>query len=106
LGEKCMIPTYGRFGFDRIIMLGAHNLFDEEGVPNTEEGRERWRKVLRSLEETIRSLKVSKVGLSLPRYEAAEQERLLLKIIREAQLPEKTSLFLSRASSFATPLGV
>ncbi|PIR22296.1 MAG: hypothetical protein COV44_08760 [Deltaproteobacteria bacterium CG11_big_fil_rev_8_21_14_0_20_45_16] len=106
LGEKCMIPTYGRFGFDRIIMLGADNLFDEEGVPNTEEGRERWQKVLRSLDETIRSLKVSKVGLSLPRYEAAEQERLLLKIVREAQLPEKTSLFLSRASSFATPLGV
>lgn len=106
LGEKCLIPTYGRFSFDRLILIGGDNLFHEEGVPNTEEGRDRWRKILEALESTIRSLKVQRLGLSLPRYEAAEQERLLLNLLRETQLPEKTSLFLSRASGYATPLGI
>ena|GEM_PF-4839639 len=106
LGEKCMLPTYGRFQFDRLIMLGGDTLFDEEGVPNTNEGSERWREVMQCLEQTLNSLKVTRVGLSLPRYEAAEQERLLLKILKEAQLPDRTSLFLSRASSYATPLGM
>jgi len=106
MGEKCLVPTYGRFGFDRLILLGGDTLFDEEGVPNTEEGARRWKTLLGHLEVTLRSLKVSKVGLSLPRYEAAEQERLLLKLVREAELPKQTSLFLSRAGSYATPLGV
>lgn len=106
LGEKCLLPTYGRLAFDRVIMIGGDNLFDEEGVPNTVEGRDRWKAIMASLEKTIDSLKVNKVGVSLPRYEAAEQERILLKILNEADLPERTSLFLSRASSYVTPLGI
>lgn len=106
MGEKCLIPTYGRFPFDRIIMLGGGDLFNEEGVPNTDEGRDRWRNILEMVQQTLLSLKVEKVGLSLPRYEAAEQERILLQLLRESGLPEKTSLFLPRASSYATPLGI
>lgn len=106
LGEQCMIPTYGRLQFDRLVLLGGGNLFQESHLPAVETGEEYWAEILKNIESTVQSLKVSRVGLSLPRFDYGEQEKALLEIVRRARLPENLSLFLSRASSYATPLGV
>jgi len=106
LGEKCLLPTYGRFRFDRLILLGADEIFHVHSLPSDEEGERRWKKIAQILEVTISSLNVSKVGLSLPRYEVAEHERALMRILQNTNLPKNTSLFLSRASSVVTPLGL
>ena len=106
LGEKCMLPTYGRFKFDRLVLVGADEIFNVHSLPSDEDGSLRWRKIAQLLEQTIQSLRVEKVGLSLPRYEVAEHEKALLKILQNSALPKSTSLFLSRASSYMTPLGL
>lgn len=106
MGEKCLIPTYGRFQFDRVVMLGADELFTVHALPSEEEGVQRWKKIAKLLEHTVSALKVQRVGISLPRYEVAEHERALLRVLQSAQLPQTTSLFLSRASSHVTPLGL
>lgn len=103
LGERCMLPTYGRLKFDRIIMLGGGNLFDITGVPQTEEGKENWRNIFGHLEELLLSLKAQRVGLSLPRYEQSEQEKQLMALLKERQLPKSTSLFVSRMSDAHLP---
>lgn len=106
LGEKCLLPTYGRFRFDRLVMIGADEIFNVHALPSDEEGAQRWRKIAQVLEQTVESLKVDKIGISLPRYEVGEHERALLKILQSARLPSNTSVFLSRASTHITPLGL
>lgn len=102
LGEKMMVPTYGRFSFDRVILIGAGEIFTHEAMPHTEEGRERWRSIANQIAETAESLRVKELGLSLPRFELSEQEQALLRILQSAHLPTETSLFLSRMPSHAT----
>ncbi len=106
LGEKCLLPTYGRFRFDRLILLGADEIFHVHSLPSDEEGEKRWRQVAQNIESTLHALNVSKVGLSLPRYEVAEHERALMRILQTVNLPKNTSLFLSRASSHMSSLGL
>jgi len=106
LGEKCMIPTYGRFEFDRLVLLGAGPLFDQAAWPETESGRDVWKQVIQHIEATLASLKVNRVGLSLPRYELADQERALLQHFERAHLPTDLSLFLSRLDSNPRPMAV
>ncbi|TVQ78503.1 MAG: hypothetical protein EA369_06650 [Bradymonadales bacterium] len=98
LGEKFMLPTYGRFQFDRLVLLGGGPVYQSDAWPDTQAGRDLWRKLISMIEEALSSLKVSRVGLSLPRYELADQETALLKLIERAQLPNEISLFLSRAA--------
>jgi hypothetical protein len=104
LGEKCLLPTYGRFKFDRLVLLGADEIFHVHSLPSDEEGSRRWTKIAHILESTVGSLNVSRVGVSLPRYEVAEHERALMRILQSTQLPKSTSLFLSRASHPASAL--
>jgi hypothetical protein len=104
LGEKCLLPTYGRFKFDRLILLGADEIFDVHSLPSDEEGSRRWMKIAQILEATVGALNVGRVGLSLPRYEVAEHERALMRILQSTQWPKNTSLFLSRATSPMTPV--
>lgn len=99
VGEKMMVPTYGRFQFDRLVLIGGGDLYSHEAMPQTEEGQALWRKISDQIAETVESLKVKTLGLSLPRYEVADQERSLLKTLEAAHLPAKTSLFLSRVHS-------
>lgn len=106
LGERCMLPTYGKFQFDRVVMVGGNDLFEAGSLPDTESGRRHWQEILRQVEQVVRSLKVEQIGLSLPRFESSQQEKALLEILKLAHLPNQTSLFLSRASGFATPLGI
>ena len=51
------------------------------------------------IESTLQSLKVKKIGLSLPRYELAEQEKALLHLFERAKLSEDVALFVSRAQT-------
>lgn len=105
LGEKCLLPTYGRFLFDRVVLIGGGLLFDPTSSPEYEKGQQHWRSITRELEKTIQDLKVDKIGLSLPRFETGEQEKALLKHLQSTELPTKCSLFLSRASKQVTALG-
>jgi hypothetical protein len=98
-GEKCLLPTYGRFQFDRIVLLGAGDLFRPEAWPETPSGQDLWRNIIQLIEATLQSLKVKNVGLSLPRYELVDQEKALLKLFERAKLPGEMSLFMSRAQN-------
>jgi hypothetical protein len=104
LGEKCLMPTYGKFNFDRLILVGGGELFDGISFPSTEEGLSRWNTIADIVNETISSLNVEKIGLSLPRFVAADQEKALLKCLQSSHLPVSTNLFMSRASKFSLPL--
>lgn len=100
LGEKCLLPTYGKFLFDRLILVGGGPLYDVEALPSSPEGRERWIKIAQVVDETVRSLRVEKIGLSLPRFEHADFERSLLQALQSTHLPSNTSLFISRAAHY------
>src|SRR5690606_35282312 len=84
LGERCMIPTYGKFAFDRLVLLGADRIFDDSYFPESEAGRQRWDQVIRHIEQLIRSLRLESVGLSLPRFDSSDQELALLQMIKMA----------------------
>lgn len=105
VGERCMLPTYSKFKFDRLILVGGGHLFKESSLPDSKQGREHWFEIFKHVEEITRSLKVEKFGLSLPRYENSAQEKALLEILKSSSLPEKTFLFLCRAASFSKALG-
>ncbi len=105
LGEKCLLPTYGKFKFDRMILVGGGNLFDDSVYPTAESGLTRWNEIADLVDRTIQSLKIEKIGLSLPRFDLADHERALLKTLQSSRLPGTTSLFVSRTSSFASPVG-
>lgn len=99
LGEKCLLPTYGKFKFDRVVLIGGGNLFDDTVYPSIESGLVRWNEIADLIEHTASSLKVEKIGLSLPRFELADHERALLKTLQSSRLPGTTSLFVSRGHS-------
>lgn len=105
LGEKCLVPTYGKFSFDRLILLGGGQLFDDSVYPSSEAGRERWLKIGAMIDDTIRHLKVEKLGLSLPRFELIDQERALLQSLEASPLRADASLFMARASQNYSPTG-
>lgn len=98
LGERCLIPTYGKFHFERLIMLGAGPIFSEDYQPHTPTGREHWMALGSIIDQMIRSLKVEKVGLSLPRFEILDEERALLQSLQASSLRADATLFLARAS--------
>ena len=105
LGEKCLIPTYGKFSFERLVMLGGGDLFDDSAYPTSSEGKERWMKIGAMIEETAQSLKVEKVGLSLPRFDLIDQERAVLQSLQASPLRADTSFFLARAHQNFNPAG-
>lgn len=105
-GEKCLVPTYTKFNFDRLVLLGGGNLLDDSVYPTSSKGESRWREIAALINETAESLKVNRIGLSLPRFELADQERALLKALQAGHLPANTSLFMSRATPYVTPLGL
>lgn len=90
LGEKCLLPTYGKFKFDRIVMIGMGPCKDREIG---------WGSIFQIVRETTESLKVDNMGLCLPRFSMSEYERQTLKTIQESHLPFQTSIFVSRSSS-------
>ena len=106
LGEKCLIPTYGKFEFDRLVLVGGGRIYETEAVPSEEAGHVRWNHVSNLIADTVQSLKVKRVGLALPRFEVSDHERALIRILQTSRLPQDTALFLSRASSSITPLGL
>jgi len=106
IGEKCLVPTYGKFNFDRLVMIGGGNLFDDSVYPTSEAGRERWLKIGSSIVETLNALKVDKFGLSLPRFELVDQERALLSHLEASELKSDATLFLARAAQNFSPAGV
>lgn len=101
LGEKCLLPTYGKFKFDRLILLGGGNLSDQDALPTFEHGQIRWNQISDHIEKTIRSLKVRKIGLSLPRFDLQDDERAVLQQLQASSLPHETSLFMARALTFS-----
>ncbi len=105
VGERCMVPTYSKFKFDRLILVGGGDLFGESSLPDSKDGRHHWFEIFRHVEEMTRSLKVEKFGLSLPRYENSSQEKALLEILKSSHLPKETFLFLSRALRFPRAYG-
>lgn len=105
LGEKCLIPTYGKFSFDRLVLLGGGNLFDDTVYPASEGGRDRWLKIGALIDETVRHLKVDKLGLSLPRFELVDQERALFQSLEASPLRADASLFVARAAQNFSPSG-
>lgn len=99
-GEKCLMPTYGKFQFERLILLGAGPLIESSTSPSDDVGQTQWRQLAELIDQTIRSLKVRTLGLSLPRYEIAEHERALLKTLQLSTLPTNTHLFMARAPAY------
>lgn len=97
VGEKCLLPTYGKFKFDRLVLIGGGNLFDEGLHPSLEAGSSRWLEIANVIERTIHSLRVEKIGMSLPRFEILDHERALLKTLQSTRLPTGASLFMARA---------
>ena len=73
--------------------------------PSEESGKERWMTIGNNISETIQSLKVETIGLSLPRFELADHERALLRTLKATRLPSTTSLFISRVSENLSSLG-
>lgn len=104
-GEKCLIPTYGKFGFDRLVMLGAGSLFDDSVYPTSDAGRDKWQELGKMIEQTIRSLRTEKVGLSLPRFDLVDHERALLTSLQASPLKSDTALFVARAAQNYSPSG-
>ena len=92
LGEKCLLPTYGKFKFDRLVLIGGGLLFQE-----TESSLNQWAAILEHIRITTESLKVERLGLCFPRFLVADAEKALLKAIQESHLPFQTSVFVSRA---------
>lgn len=97
VGERCLIPTYGKFEFDRLIMLGGGEIFSENLLPTSDLGREHWMKLGSLIDEVTRSLKVEKLGLSLPRFDLIDHEKALLQSLQMSSLRADSSLFLARA---------
>lgn len=106
LGEKCLVPTYGKFSFDRLVMLGGGELFDDSAYPTSEAGKERWVKIGSLIDETLKSLNVTRFGLSLPRYDLVDQERALLQHLEASHLNASATLFLARAAQNFNPTGL
>lgn len=104
LGEKCLLPTYGKFQFDRLVLLGGGKVFEDEIHPSSEGGAARWMEIALLIAKTIESLKVEKLGLSLPRFDQVDNERALLKTLQASRLPGQTSLFVSRALPSSAPI--
>jgi hypothetical protein len=100
LGEKCLVPTYGKFQFDRLVLIGGGSLFEEALYPTDEAGKTRWNAIADLIEQTARSLKVEQFGLSLPRFELVDHERALLKALQLSKLPSDTTLFMARAATY------
>ncbi len=98
LGEKCLMPTYGKFKFDRLVLVGGGILFEDVVYPSESGGIQRWNEIADWIEKTIQPLRVDRVGLSLPRFDLIDHERALLKTLQASRLPSNTSLFLSRMS--------
>ena len=88
------------------MLLGGGKLLDDSVYPASSTGESRWREISTLINETADSLKVGRIGLSLPRFELADQERALLKSLQASHLPVNTSLFMSRATPYVTPLGL
>ncbi len=105
MGEKCLLPTYGKFNFDRILMMGGGSLLNDAVYPTSEQGRETWIKIGNLVDETLRSLKVDKIGLSLPRFELIDQERALFQHLEASSLRADASLFVARAAQNFSPAG-
>lgn len=102
LGEKCMMPTYGKFKFDRLILLGGGDLFESGVYPTEDIGQARWQNIAELIDQTIRPLKIQRLGLSLPRFDLADHERAVLKSLQQSRLPGDTHLFMSRAIQYST----
>jgi hypothetical protein len=98
LGEKCLLPTYGKFSFDRILLIGGGDLFEADVYPTSDRGRERWMSIGAQIDETLQSLRVEKVGLSLPRFDMADHERALLQSLQASPLRADIRLFVARAT--------
>ena len=105
LGEKCLIPTYGKFDFDRLILLGGGPLFEESLYPTSLQGEEHWRKIGIAIDETARSLKVDRFGLSLPRYDLIDLENAAVKNL-SSSVTGQASFFMSRAPSYVASLNL
>ncbi len=90
LGEKLLIPTYGKFRFDRLILVGGGYLNNIEA--NTGD----WEATLKIVRSTVEALKAQRIGLALPRMPVFERESSLLRQINESHLPLQTSVFLPR----------
>jgi len=105
LGEKCLIPTYGKLPFERLILLGGGSLFEEALYPTSIQGEEHWRKIAQAIDETARSLKIEKYGLSLPRYDLIDLETAALKTL-SASVSSQASCFMSRAPSYVAALNL
>lgn len=99
-GEKCLMPTYGKFHFQKLILLGAGPLFEIPMVPSDEQGQRHWQQLAELIDQTVRSLRVETIGLSLPRYDIADHERALLKTLQASSLPTTTHLFMARAPAY------
>jgi hypothetical protein len=105
LGEKCLIPTYGKFNFDRLVLLGGGALFEEALYPTSLQGEEHWKAIGRAIDETARSLKVEAFGLSLPRYDLIDLENASLKAL-SSSVTGQASFFMSRAPNYVATLNL
>ena len=102
LGEKCLVPTYTKFKFDRLVLIGGGPLFEEAVYPTDEAGQARWVSIADSIYQTIRTLNVKKLGLSLPRFDLVDQEKALVKAFQMSRLPNDTTLFMARAAHYSS----
>ena len=100
LGEKCLIPTYGKFKFDRLVLVGGGPLFDSPVHDD------HWLNIADVLAKTAQSLKVHNIGLSLPRYDLLDHEKAVVKVLQTSQLPNSTCLFISRAAQYVAPSSI
>lgn len=96
-GEKCLLPTYRKFHFNRLILLGGGPFFENSISPVDEVGQRQWAELAILIDQTIRSLHVNTLGLCLPRFEIADHERALFKTLQSSPLPSSTHLFMARA---------
>ena len=90
VNEKCLLPTYGKFRFDRLVLIGAGPLEGLSLEPL------QWVQTLDLIRHTVEALKSQKIGLALPRLHLSEREQALLRIVQESHLPTQTSVFLPR----------
>jgi hypothetical protein len=99
LGEKCLLPTYGKFKFDRLVLIGGGHLFQSEEAPVAQ-----WVEILEHIRLTTESLRVERLGLCFPRFTVSESEKNLLKAVQDSHLPFQTSVFVSRNAGRAAVL--
>lgn len=71
--EKCLVPTRGKFKFDRILLIGGGKTFE---TPATELGKNQWNELSLFIQQTAQRLKVKHVGLSLPRQMPQDEKAL------------------------------